>query len=178
MAIESHDGGCLVVVRRGLSLLLLACLTLIAGCGGSDSAGLVKGEATPGFELQRLDRGMARFPGDFAGQVVVIRFWADWCPFCESEMKAIEPVYRKYREKGLRILALNVRQDRRTATAFIDKLGISYDTLLDEEGAVARAYGVIGLPTTFILDRKGRLATRILGESSAELFEQLVRDQL
>jgi cytochrome c biogenesis protein CcmG, thiol:disulfide interchange protein DsbE len=167
-----------VVVRRVLGLLILGWLTLLSGCGGSDSAGLVKGEAPPRFDLQRLDGEVMHFPEDFAGQVVVIRFWADWCPFCEGEMKAIEPVYRKYRDRGLRILALNVRQDRDTAAAFIDKLGISYDALLDQEGAVARAYGVIGLPTTFILDRQGHLATRILGESSAELFEQIVSDRL
>ncbi len=167
-----------MVVRRAVGLLLMVGLILMSGCGGSDSSGLAKGAATPRFELQRLEGGVSRFPEDFAGQVVVIRFWADWCPFCESEMKAIEPVYNKYRDKGLRILALNVRQDQKTAAAFIQKLGISYDTLLDQEGAVARAYGVIGLPTTFILDRQGHLATRILGESSAELFEQLVSDQL
>ncbi len=167
-----------MVVSRLLGLLVLGWLTLLSGCGGSDSSGLVKGEAPPRFELQRLDGGVVHFPEDFAGQIVVIRFWADWCPFCESEMKAIEPVYRKYKDRGLRILALNVRQNHDTAAAFIEKLGISYDALLDKEGAVARAYGVIGLPTTFILDRQGRLATRILGESSAELFEQLVSDRL
>ncbi|MES9978208.1 MAG: TlpA disulfide reductase family protein, partial [Candidatus Thiodiazotropha sp. 6PLUC5] len=90
----------------------------------------------------------------------------------------IEPVYRKLKDKGLVILALNVRQDRETAAAFIDKLAISYGVLLDDEGATARNYGVIGLPTTFFLDRKGRLHTRIIGESSAELFEQLVSELL
>jgi peroxiredoxin len=72
------------------------------------------------------------------------------------------------------ILALNVRQDRDTAAAFIEKLNISYPALLDKEGEVARAYGVIGLPTTFAIDREGRLHTRIIGESSAELFARIV----
>jgi peroxiredoxin len=69
---------------------------------------------------------------------------------------------------------LNVRQDRDTAAEFIEKLDISYPALLDREGEVARAYGVIGLPTTFVVDREGRLHTRIIGESTAELFAQIV----
>jgi peroxiredoxin len=89
-------------------------------------------------------------------------------------MQSIEPVYQAYRSKGLVILALNVRQDRDTATAFIEKLNISYPALLDSEGEVAREYGVIGLPTTFVIDREGRLHTRIIGESTAELFAQIV----
>jgi peroxiredoxin len=126
------------------------------------------------FQLQDLQGNEVSFPQAFTGHVVVIRFWADWCPFCESEMQAIEPVYRKYLQKGLTILAVNVRQDRDTAAAFIEKLGVSYNVLLDSDGETARAYGVIGLPTTFILDRQGRLHTRIIGESTAQLLEQIL----
>jgi peroxiredoxin len=89
-------------------------------------------------------------------------------------MRLLEPVYRKYRDKGLTILAVNVRQDRETAARFIAKLGISYDTLLDESGEVARAYGVVALPTTFFVDNQGVLRSRILGESTPETFEQVV----
>jgi len=110
--------------------------------------------------------------------VVAIRYWADWCPFCESEMNQLEPVYRKYRDQGLVILAINVRQDRDTAKEFISRLNVSYDTLLDVEGEVARLYGVMGLPTTFFVERDGRLRSRILGESTPETFEQIVEDML
>ncbi|MES9942609.1 MAG: TlpA disulfide reductase family protein [Candidatus Thiodiazotropha sp. 6PLUC2] len=157
----------------GVALMLISLL----GCQ-ADTSALDKGKQTPEFELLNLNGELQHYPNQFDGKVVVIRFWADWCPFCESEMQDIEPVYRKLKDKGLVILALNVRQDRETAAAFIDKLAISYGVLLDDEGATARNYGVIGLPTTFFLDRKGRLHTRIIGESSAELFEQLVSELL
>ena len=93
-------------------------------------------------------------------------------------MRDVEPIYRTYKDRGLRVLAINVRQDRETAASFIEHLGISYKVLLDEDGAVARTYGVIALPTTFFLDREGRLTTRILGESTPELFERIVNDLL
>jgi peroxiredoxin len=93
-------------------------------------------------------------------------------------MQGIDPVYRRYHDRGLTVLAINVRQDRSTARAFVEPLGIGYDTLLDRQGDVARAYGVLGLPTTFVIDRDGLLHTRIIGESTPELFEKVVVDVL
>jgi cytochrome c biogenesis protein CcmG, thiol:disulfide interchange protein DsbE len=178
MAVKlNHDGG-LVVKRMGRIISFFVLILICLGGCQSKTAALVQGKKTPLFQLKSLDGDLQQFPDMFAGKVVVIRFWADWCPFCKSEMKSIEPIYQKYRSKGLVMLALNVRQDRKTAAAFINKLGISYDVLLDEEGEIARNYGVIGLPTTFIIDRQGLLHTRIIGESSAELFEQIVAELL
>ncbi|MEJ2621738.1 MAG: TlpA disulfide reductase family protein [Candidatus Thiodiazotropha sp.] len=162
-----------MIVRTLFISLVLLGLAGLMGCQ-PESRALTKGEQPPAFQLQSLNGELANFPQDYKGKVVVIRFWADWCPFCESEMQSIEPVYQLYHDKGLVILALNVRQDRDIAAEFIEKLDISYPALLDKEGEVARAYGVIGLPTTFVVDREGRLHTRIIGESTVELFAQIV----
>lgn len=158
------------------TFIFLALFTLsITGCS-EETAQLTNGQPVPGFQLQNLEGVETRFPKNNRGKVVVLRFWADWCPFCESEMVALEPVYQEYRDQGLVILAINVRQQRDTAKKFIDKLNISYDVLLDSEGEVARAYGVLGLPTTFFVDGDGVLRKRILGESTPEIFEQIVRE--
>jgi peroxiredoxin len=119
-----------------------------------------------------------QFPQELKGNVIAIRFWADWCPFCKTEMRDIEPVYQKYKDQGLVILAINVRQDQSTVQAFIKDLGISYGVLLDETGEVARAYGVSGLPISFFIGRDGTLQTRILGESTPEVFETIVQELL
>ncbi len=154
-------------------IALLVSLALLAGCGDAQQH-MKNGDPAPGFQLEKLVGGQARFPDQYRGQVVALRFWADWCPFCEGEMRQLEPVYQKYKREGLIILAVNVRQDRETAAAFVEKLNISYDTLLDVEGEVARRYGVNGLPTTFIIDGEGVLRSRILGESTPETFELAV----
>ena len=150
---------------------------LMTACS-DEAAQLVNGQPAPEFQLQQLEGGDSNFPADHRNKVVALRFWADWCPFCESEMRALEPVYQQYRDQGLVILAVNVRQDRDTAQKFIGKLDISYDVLLDTEGEVARAYGVMGLPTTFFIDGRGVLHTRILGESTPEVFEQILQELL
>lgn len=158
-------------------VILLILLFFPVGCA-DEAPRLAHGEPVPAFTLARLETGTLAFPDALRGRVVAIRFWADWCPFCAPEMKALEPVFQRYREHGLAILAVNVRQDRESARAFVDRLGISYDVLLDGEGEVARAYGVRGLPTTFLLDREGRLRARILGESGAKVFERAVLELL
>jgi peroxiredoxin len=155
----------------------LAVLLVATGCGESTPQ-LQTGAPPPEFRLATLAGGEVAFPAQTAGQIVAIRFWADWCPFCESEMTQLEPVYRKYGQQGLRILAVNVRQDPDTARRFVAKLGISYETLLDSDGRVARTYGVLGLPTTFFVDRDGRLKGKVVGESTPDVFERIVREML
>ncbi len=159
------------------SLIGILTLSLLIGCHDLPPK-LTRGQAAPEFTLDRLQNGTLRFPDDLQGKLVAIRFWADWCPFCRTEMQAIEPVYLKYQGQDLIILAVNVRQSRATAAAFIRELNISYDVLLDLEGEVARNYGVTGLPTTIIVDREGKLYTRILGESTPELFEKIIQELL
>ncbi len=159
--------------RRLLPLLLIGLALLSAGC--NEAPQLAQGQPVPEFTLPRL--GGEPLPlAATRGQVVAVRFWADWCPYCAPEMRDIEPIYQRYRDQGLTILAINVRQDRATAQAFIDSLHISYDVLLDESGEVARRYGVMGLPITFFLDRQGRLHNRILGESTPAVFERVVQE--
>ena len=167
----------MVTVKKMLPWLAFVTTTLLMGCG-ADTVHLSDGQKAPEFRLSYLDQGDAHFPDDYAGKIVIVRFWADWCPFCETEMTAIEPLYRQYRQQGVVVLALNVRQDRETAAAFIDRLGISYDVLLDQEGETARAYGVIGLPTTFFITREGHIHTKIIGESTPRVFETVLTEML
>lgn len=167
----------IVTMKHFLFCLFLIATMLMAGCS-NETEQLVNGQPAPDFQLQQLKGGNSKFPADYQNKVVALRFWADWCPFCESEMIALEPVYQKYKNRGLVILAVNVRQDRDTAQKFIDKLNISYDALLDTEGEVARAYGVMGLPTTFFINGKGVLQKRILGESTPEVFDQIIQELL
>ena len=152
----------------------LACwlAVILAACSDQPPPQLGHGDSPPVFETVGLDGTNVHFPADFAGRAVVVRFWADWCKFCAGEMKAMEPIYQRYRSRNIEVLAVNAGQDRATAAAFIAKLGISYPALLDEEAAIARRYSVVGLPTTYFIGRDGKIAAKQIGEMSAEAFEQ------
>lgn len=153
-------------MRRLFYLLTI----FLAACGNeAPNTDINIGSVAPAFESQRLDGAKVQFPAGFAGQAVVVRFWADWCKYCEGEMKAIEPVYLARRDK-LQILAINAGQDLATIKAFMGKIGVSYPALLDERSAIARSYGVVGLPTTFFIDGTGVVRGKIVGEADAATF--------
>ena len=156
-------------MRRPLAILLL-----LAACSGEPPPKVSRGDTPPAFDTVRLDGARVRFPADFAGKSVVIRFWADWCKYCEGEMKDIETVYQRHKAEGIEVLAVNAGQDRATASAFVAKLGISYPALLDEDASIARRYGVTGLPTTYFVDHNGKIAAKQIGEMTAAAFEQQV----
>jgi cytochrome c biogenesis protein CcmG/thiol:disulfide interchange protein DsbE len=165
------------VVRGSLSRALALALLLLIASGCSDQAPRpVTGAPAPIFSLPALGGGQAGLPRP--GEVVAVRFWADWCPFCEGEMRALEPVYQRLKQRRFTLLAVNVRQDEATARTFVQNIGATYTCLLDREGEVARRYGVSGLPTTFFVDRQGRLAGRILGEATPEVFAAMAEKLL
>jgi peroxiredoxin len=93
-------------------------------------------------------------------------------------MKDVEEVYRATKDRGLVVLAVNVGQSRDTAAAFTSKIGVSYDVLLDPDSTVAKQYGVVGLPTSFVLGRDGTLRGKILGESDKAVFARMVEGLL
>jgi len=158
--------------------LVLGLLLLAAGCGGGSPAKLNIGDAAPAFRTQRLVGGDVDFPAAAAGRPLVIRFWADWCKYCEPEMKAIEVVYQRHKDKGLEVYAVNAGQDKPAVAAFIKKLGVTYPVLLDEQSAIAKRYGVMGLPTTYFVDAKGVVRGKVIGEADEAVFERHALDLL
>lgn len=158
----------------GLRRLVLA-LALATGVACTDDAPAVRaGEPAPAFTTQDLAGATIAFAPEAAGAPIVIRFWADWCAYCEGEMKMVEGVWRARRERGLRVLAINAGQGRDTAAAFIERLGVTYPALLDPDSTIARRYGVTGLPTTFFIDARGRVQRKLVGEASEAVFTAAV----
>jgi len=119
---------------------------------------------------------------DFRGTVVFVNFWASWCVPCREEMPSMERLYQKYRAKGLAMLAVNYRESRKEAQAFVEELKLTFPVLLDD-GTVSTLYGVFGLPATYLVDRQGRGAARVMGardwmsEESRAVIERLLKEK-
>lgn len=160
-------------------VVMTACLLFAPVLSNSAERHLLRiGDPPPAVVLSDLDGRDVMIPDDFRGRVVILHFWASWCPYCLEEMPAFEKLYGKYREKGLAVLAVNVGQDRDTVEAFLGRLGISYPVLLDSDRKAARKYGVVGLPRTYLLDRKGAIKYKVLGEAGEETFNKFVLNLL
>ena len=161
--------------RLPLLAVAIVLAALVAGCG--ERPALNRGDRAPPFALQAVTGTTVRFPAD-PGVPTVIRFWADWCPYCYQEMRDIGPTAAQLAPRGLIVAAVNAGQERAKVEAFVARLGIAYPVLVDEAGATARAYGVSALPTTFFVAADGRIHNKLVGEADAATFERLAQELL
>jgi peroxiredoxin len=117
----------------------------------------------PDFALRDLD-GTMRHLASFRGRVVLLHFWATWCPPCRTEMLSMAGLYQAYKDDGFEVVAVaSDVQGAQVVQPFVTQLHLSFTTLLDPTGQVTHLYGVTSLPTTYLLDRDGRLVTVAIG---------------
>ena len=124
----------------------------------------------PSRQKQALDFSVAGLHGErlqlraFRGQVVFLNFWATWCPPCKEEMPSMERLYRRYKDRGLTMLAISIDSDGARGVAdFVKTHGLTFLIGLDPKLEVADGYGVRVLPSTLLIDRGGNTAAIALG---------------
>ena len=100
---------------------------------------------------------------DLRGRVVLLTFWASWCQECRPEMPAFEQLHRDFTALGLTVLGVNVREGTQAIESYARELGLTFPLVLDSNGEIRRSYGVIGLPTTFLIGRDGRTVALAVG---------------
>ncbi len=116
----------------------------------------------PAFTLKDLDDETHKL-ADYRGKVLIVNFWATWCPPCRAEMPSMERAWKKIKGEGIVILGINVGEDVDTVFPFTGDYPVTFPLLLDQESAVEGPWGVIGLPTTFVVDPHGRIVYRAVG---------------
>jgi cytochrome c biogenesis protein CcmG/thiol:disulfide interchange protein DsbE len=172
----SREVGVSIPWRQSAVALLLVLSLGLLGCSGEEPEsleGIDRGKIALDFTLESLD-GTRVFLSDYRGQVVLLNFWATWCPPCQAEIPDLEAAYRSYREDGLVILGIDVEESAHAIESFLEDVEMTYPILLDETARVYREYRAPGLPTTLILDREGVIRVRHPGYLSArQLAEYL-----
>jgi cytochrome c biogenesis protein CcmG/thiol:disulfide interchange protein DsbE len=153
-----------------LAPLVLFALLLASGLGGDPGAlpSELIGRPAPTFSLPRLDEpGTVDLP-ELRGQVVVVNFWASWCIPCREEHGALDAAWERYRERGVVVLGVSFEDTREAALGFREELGGDWP-LLDDPGArTAIAYGVFGVPETFVIAPDGTIAAKTVGAVTYE----------
>jgi cytochrome c biogenesis protein CcmG, thiol:disulfide interchange protein DsbE len=120
-------------------------------------------EPAPSFELRSLD-GRVVSLDEYRGQVVLVNFWASWCPPCRVEMPGFERVYRQRRDEGFVILGIATDTHAEDAIReFVEEHGITYPILLADRQVIQDYGGIRSLPETFLVDRNGVIRHRVIG---------------
>ena len=97
------------------------------------------------------------------GKVILLNFWASWCLECRPEMPAFERLHRELAAQGLGVIGINAREGTASIRTYAKELGLTFPLVTDSKGDINAAYGVIGLPTTFVIARDGRAVARGVG---------------
>lgn len=169
--------------KKGLvAIFLLIAVLLLAACGGSDQnsgapQGVNQGNQALDFTLETVD-GKQVSLSDYRGQVVMINFWATWCPPCRAEIPGLEAAYREHGEHGFIILGVNVQDPAQVVAPFVDEMGMTYPVLLDINGTVVKDYRAQGLPMSLFVDREGVIRVRHVGYLSEGQLSQYLSQVL
>ena len=154
--------------RRMRLLVRTIILILVVGAVGFTIYRVVEGkqqvkvgDVAPNFQLKNLD-GKSVQLADFRGQGVVLNFWGSWCDPCKAEMPYINEAM-KSGIKGVTFLGVNIKESPVTVSSFLDKNGLDLPVVLDQNGVVTDAYGIVPIPTTFLIDKNGKVVKKIVG---------------
>jgi len=119
-------------------------------------------EAAKNFSLQDIHGHVIKL-SDFRGKIVMLNFWATWCTPCRKEMPSMEKLYEKYRDKGLVILSVAAGEKVKDVVEFVKKFHITFPALVDTDLKVTDDYNVWALPTTYFINREGKVIGKVYG---------------
>ena len=117
---------------------------------------------------------------DFKGKIVFLNFWTTWCPTCRIEMPSMEKLHQKLKNEDFAMVTINLQESASQVKAFFKEFNLTFTALLDSTGEVGASFGIRAIPTTYILDKTGRIIGLVSGprewdsKSAIALFENLI----
>lgn len=144
-----------------LAVVLLAGLALVMGNSLRERV-IAVGDSAPKFSV-RTDRGREVSTRDFGGKVLVVNFWATWCPPCIEEMPSLEAMARQLGPKGVVVLGVSVDKNDASYKKFLAQARVTFETSRDPEANISADYGTFKYPETYIIDKEGKVRQKIIG---------------
>ena len=146
------------------AFLLVAALAFLAPLSGCGEPVVIPtpGQPVADFALPDLE-GKTVSLSDFRGEVVLLNFWATWCPPCVDEMPSLQKLQEAFGEKGLNVLAVSVDESVEDVERFRDEFQLDLPILLDSGAKVAHSFATFKFPETYIVGRDGKLVAKVIG---------------
>jgi thiol-disulfide isomerase/thioredoxin len=132
------------------------------------------GQPAPPLKLPQVGGGGDLDLASLKGRPVVLNFWATWCEPCKAEMPALQRAQERHRDSGLMVLGVDFQERDEEITAFLSQIGVTFPSLVDRTGEVARQWRATGLPTTFLIDRQGIIRDVRVGPFTDEMLEDRI----
>ncbi|MCL6587475.1 MAG: thiol-disulfide oxidoreductase ResA [Anoxybacillus sp.] len=161
-----------LILRTAVLLLLLTAVGYtIYSNFFTEKTEIKVGATAPDFVLTDLNGKKHRL-SDYRGKGVFLNFWGTWCKPCEREMPFINEQYKTYKKQGVEVLAVNVGEPKLSVQKFVDRFGLTFPVVIDREDQVMNAYEIDPLPTTFLIDKNGKIRAIITGTMTEEKVQQ------
>lgn len=129
------------------------------------------------FTLTNINSGKEFSLSEFAGKVIIVDFWATWCPPCRQQVPVFNALYEKYKSQGLEIVGVSLDRDgAKGVIDFTKKYKMQYTVVMGDADVVSIYGGITGIPTAFILDKKGNLVKKHIGYAEQEVLEEEIKD--
>lgn len=131
------------------------------------------------FELEDLN-GNSISLSSYNGKIILLSFWATWCPPCREEMVSMQKLYELYNDSGFEIVAVNLQENKTVVNSYINENEYTFDVLLDPIGISWQAYGTNGIPTNYLINPNGTVLARTVGGRDwftteiIELIDQII----
>jgi len=158
-------------VNRGLDRLLLGAIVILAGAliyvvSGTLQPRIVNaGDIAPDFKIA-ADDGKTFTPENFGGKLLVLNFWASWCPPCVEETPSLEQFAREFSSQGVVVLGVSIDRNENLYKKFIQRYGISFETARDPESNISSSYGTFQIPESYVIDRNGRVLEKVISSQN------------
>ncbi len=152
-------------IRRNIVIVAVVVLSVLLGplLLGAVSNAAENAKQAPDFQLADLS-GMVHRLSDLHGGVVVLNFWATWCPECLVEIDSLSAFAEKYGKRGVVVLSISLDKDEQALRDYLHSHPVRFPVMIDRDGGVfVRKYIIRGLPATVLIDRQGSVAARLLG---------------
>ena len=152
---------------------------LMTGLGKDPSviASPLVGRAAPNFTLPQLD-GPPVTLAKLRGQIVVINFWASWCTECQVEQAALDQTWQQFRDSGVVVLGVDFEDSTGAARGYVRTDGVTYPVVEDSSSKTALAYGLRGVPETFVVNSTGRIVKHVIGPVGASALTGEINSML
>ncbi len=145
----------------GISLLIL--IVLVADSVRERIVNV--GDRAPDFEI-RADTGRLLTRDTYKGRVLVLNFWATWCPPCIAELPSLSAMSRQLEGSSVAVLAISVDRNEAAYRQFLQRANVSFETARDPEGSISAEYGTFKFPETFVIDQEGRVRQKHISDQN------------